>query len=988
MGKAGARMGIWMARANAAVDSLLYGFSVRGVPLAIAAMAVLTLVLLDSQYEAGGTSIEFRVLESDKPITPEEAFQQLRGSQPVPHLDTRRSESPFWFAFGVQALADTDTVVELPSRHAKGAVCWQLPDFQPLGEATRRAETGRVAAAKGGFVVYLGRLGAATTLLCRQSFTGPARVSVAQWSGSTFERSVQAFHRDSGLLDGGLMVLSIFVLVTAVINREWIYVLFAAWLVGNLRMAALSAGWDTQWLGRTVPPDWLIPMRKLTMTTYYILTITLFTRLFREDLNRVGYRALLQLDQWTCIPLLIAALTLPYSKFLPTLWSLTAFTVAVLVFLLARILLVARSTVAAWYSASLAITLFASLYEVISAALGMKGLIGTVNSVTAALSSSLMAALAIAEQMRQERLERVKAQAELRHAYDAIPIGLFTLTPSGFFLQVNPALTRMLGVRGQRQEHWSQYFEQDAWPRLHELVTSGAEREIELQSLPAPGREPKWLSVRATLANDRIEGSLQDITERVKATDRLRFFAEHDPLTGILNRRGIETVLDEAMAALGRGEPLALAYVDLNRFKLINDLFGHAAGDEVLRQICDRVREMLPEGQEMGRVGGDEFVIVFRNTSIQSATWTCRGIIDHIGTIPYHIGDRAFQVHGSIGLVEIAPGTRSKDIISVADRACREAKGGPCGNLVVYEKSSRVFREREDELRLVERFGASAVPEGLFLMMQPIMSVAAPYDSLDFEALLRLREADGSITPAGKIIAAAERNGRISIVDRWVLSTLLDWLSENRRHLKKTRFVCMNLSGGSLNDERFVQDAFSMLAQYGRSVERLCIEITESVALHDLANTRRFIDKVRSFGAKIALDDFGAGYTSFSYLKGLQADVLKIDGAFIKGVNGHPANLAIVEAIIELARNLGMKSIAEWVEDRATLEALAHAGVDYVQGWAIAEALQADRLLLADSAASLIEDGQVALYVRNVLAGRQTEELWSGADQPHGIKPY
>lgn len=973
-------------RINAVLDSLLYGLSVFGVPLAIALMTVIALVAWEGLYPANGTPAEFRVAKEDAPMAPQQAWAKLALLRPVTHFDTRLSEAPFWFVFGVLALPDDDNVIELPSRHATNAACWQFPQFKPLGEANRREAKGQMEMAKGGFVVRLGRLDETVTVLCRAGFTGPARISVVQWPSQIFERSVQAFHRDSGLLDGGLMVLSLFVLVTAVINREWLYVLFAAWLMGNLRLAAISAGWDTQWFGRAIPPEWLVPMRKVTTMAYYVLTITLFLRLFRDDLKRVGYRALPLFLQWSCIPLLIGALILPFAIYLPYLWVSTAISIALILFLLARILLITRSTVAAWYTAALAITLFASLYEVISAALGMKGLIGAINSVTAALSSSLMAALAIAEQMRQERMERVRAQAELRHAYEAIPIGLFTLTVSGFFLQVNPALTRMLGVRGQRQEHWSQYFEQDAWPRLRELVAAGADTEIELQSLAAPGQEPKWLSVKATLAGDRIEGSLQDITERVKVTDRLRFYAEHDPLTGILNRRGIETVLSSAMAALGSGQPLVLAYIDLDRFKLINDLFGHAAGDEVLRQICDRVREMLEPGQEMGRVGGDEFVIVFRNTSIQSATWKCRGIIDRIGVIPYHIGDRAFHVRGSIGLVEIAPGTRSKDIISVADRACREAKSGPYGNLVVYEKSSRVFREREEELRLLERFGASAAPEGLFLMMQPIMSVAAPYDSLNFEALLRLREADGSITPAGKIIAAAERNGRISIVDRWVMSSLLDWLSENRERLKKTRFVCMNLSGGSLNDEKFVQDAFSMLAQYGRSVERLCIEITESVALHDLANTRRFTDKVRSFGAKIALDDFGAGYTSFSYLKELQADALKIDGAFIKGVMGHPANLAIVEAIVELARNLGMKSVAEWVEDRATLEALVHVGVDYVQGWAVAKPVAADKILLADSAADLIEDEQAALYVRNVLAAGRTMELWSETDVPSGIR--
>jgi EAL domain-containing protein (putative c-di-GMP-specific phosphodiesterase class I) len=239
-----------------------------------------------------------------------------------------------------------------------------------------------------------------------------------------------------------------------------------------------------------------------------------------------------------------------------------------------------------------------------------------------------------------------------------------------------------------------------------------------------------------------------------------------------------------------------------------------------------------------------------------------------------------------------------------------------------------------------------------------------------------MREADGRITSAGEIISAAENNGAVAVIDRWVLANTLAWLDQHHERLEKTRFVCVNLSGGSLNDEKFVQDAFSMLAQHGRAVERLCIEITESVALHDLENTKRFIHRVRDFGAKLALDDFGAGYTSFSYLKELPADAVKIDGSFITGVNSHPANLAIVQAIVELAANLGMRSIAEWVEDRATIEALAQIGVDYVQGHAISMPQEADQILRAESSASFIENEQVTQFVRDSLGRRGTPDLW------------
>ena len=976
---------------NAALDSLLYRISVYGVPAAIGAVSLVALLAWNGEYATSGNrTLEFRVFEQtgDAPA-PARALARLQELPLVSYRDTGLSESPYWFAFTAPpAKINERTDIELPSRHALGVACWDAAEFSALGNANREGATGRIKAAKTGFVLELGRSQSQSsmTILCKASFVGPGRINVVQWPESQFELSARKFHRDSGLLDGGLIVLALFVLLTAIINREWIYVLFAAWLIVSLRLAALSSGWDTQWLERTIPPEWTLLIRKLTIAANYILTFTLFSTLFREDLKRVGYTPLLRLAEWSCLPLLLLAAILPFSQFLPYMWLSTVFGIAVLIFYMTRIILITRSAVALWYSTSLGIALFASLYEIFAASLGAKALIGTVNFVTAALASSLMAALAIAEQMRQERVGRVKAQAELRSTYEAIPIGLFTLDANGMFLRGNPALRNMLGVglSGARKETWAEHFERGAWDRLQDMVKHMTTEELEIRDSTADDEKSRRFLVKATLADDKIEGSLQDVTQRFKATGRLRFLAENDSLTGVLNRHGTEVAFANAKQGLAHGQPLALAYLDLDRFKLINDLFGHVAGDEVLKQVCGRVRGMLADSHDIGRVGGDEFVVLFRNTPIRTATAICRGIVDWIGSSPYQIGDKAFQVKGSIGLIEVADGTSVKDAMSAADRACREAKKGLHANLVVYEKNEPVFRERQEELRLIEHLGTGVVPEGLFLVMQPIMSVRAPYASLDFEILLRMREADNTITSAGRIVSAGENNGRSAVIDRWVMSNALDWLDAHYDELGRTRFACMNLSGASLNDERFIQDAFSMLAQYGRAVGKLCIEITESVALHDLENTRRFIDKVRDFGAKIALDDFGAGYTSFSYLKELRADTLKIDGNFVRGVNTHPANLAIVEAIVELARNLGMISVAEWAEDLAIIEALAGIGVDYVQGFGIARPQLPINILGATSSASFIEDEKVAAYVRNHLAKGQVVELW---DQLRELRP-
>ncbi len=972
-------------RLNAVVDTFIYALSVYGVPIAVAIVTVVALFAWEPQYPASNAiPLKFRVIEQQgAELQPSEARALLDRQSLVSHQDTSLSESPFWFEFVARPFADGDakTTVELESRHATEVSCWRGDGLEPLGSASRAQSTGSLSQVKGGFAVSLGRLTQDTRVLCRGRFSGPARITALQWSADELRASAELFHRSAGVIEGGLVVLSAFALLTAVITRVWLYALFSAWLLASLRLAALSGGWDTQWFGRSIPPESIYIARTLAITAYYLLTYALFTRLFSSDLQRVDRLGLRRIVQWACLVMLVASVTLPYAKFLPVMWAAAAVGVALLVYTLTRILWVTRSKVAIWYSVSFGIVLTAGLQEVVTAAFGIKALIGALNSVTAALPASLTTALAIAQQMRLEREERIKAEAALRSTYDAIPIGLFTLDAEGFFTQVNPALTAMLKVSpfARRSERWSDFFGAESWNRMRAIVDTGIAQEMELHNGDAAN--PRWFYVKAAAAQGKVEGSLQDITERHKATETLRYLAENDGLTGVLNRTGIERALEAAYARLADGQTFAIAYLDLDRFKLINDLFGHIAGDEVLRQVCRRAGGMLGDRHPMGRIGGDEFVIVFQDATMKIATAICRSIVDLIGRNTYNIEDKAFQVKASIGLVEVTRTMPARDAISMADRACREAKEGHHDGLVVYASNAPAFTQRKRELRVIERVGSGRAPEGLFLLMQPIMSLRDPADSLSFEVLLRMREPDGTVLPALEVVSAAEKNGAVALLDRWVLQRTLEWLGRHRDQLGKTRFASVNLSGGSLNDEKFVQDAFALFARHSYAAERVCVEITESVALHDLENTRRFIHRARDFGVKLALDDFGAGYTSFSYLKELPADAVKIDGSFVTGLNSHPANLSIIQTIVELAANLGMRSIAEWVEDRATIEALARVGVDYVQGYAIATPQEPERILATASAADFIKDENLARYVRELALSERAARPWDPLDR-------
>lgn len=950
-------------QAQRGLDATLRLFSFYLVPLGIALISLIALFLWNDQYATrDDVTLVMRVAPlGPVPLTRDSALVALQQKELVPSFDTRLSEAPVWFDFHTLPRPGQESVIEFPSRHAVEMSCWDADNFNLLGEATRGAAHQAMSVIKAGFVLKMALL--PPHILCRASFIGPARLTAVQWPDSQFDLSVEHYHRKSGLLDGGMIVLALFVLITAAINRQRLYVLFAAWLILNLRVGALSAGWDIQWLGQVVPESWLLISRALTITLYGLCTLTLYQTLLQENFRHSRYRVAMRAMQWCCLPMLVGAVLLPYRVFLPILWTIMVLGCSITTLGLVSIMFKSRTRVASWIAASFAVTFVASLAEVLAAAFGMRELTGVINSVTAALASSLLAALAVAEQMRAEIEQRIDAQAELEHTYSAMPVGLFTLDMYGHFLSANPALQKMLGAQiVLSRTRWNQFFEESVWSQLRDVVHEAADAELEICDRDGQRR----FMVRAILARGRIEGVLQDVTEQTKATEQLRFMANNDPLTKVFNRRGIEKMFASATGAGAGGKPVALAYIDLDRFKLINDLFGHSAGDEVLKQVCERMATMLAGGQQIGRVGGDEFVIVMPDTAIPLASLICRGIVERIGNTPYRVGDKAFTVRGSVGLIEVSPGMQMKDAVSTADRACREAKTGRRDGLVVYERDASAFHEREAELNLVARLASPNATEGMFLEMQPIMSLKSPHESLNFEVLLRMREPDGRIMTAGPIIAAAEKSGRAGVIDRWVLATTLAWISANLAALPSTRFVCMNLSGASLNDERFVQDTIDILGRHVHVASRLCMEITESVALHDLDNTRRFIDQVRAFGVKVALDDFGAGYTSFSYLKELPADVLKIDGNFIVNINDHPANVAIVEAIVNLAVNLGMKTIAEWAEDTATVRTLAEIGVDYVQGFAVSRSQAPEKMLSAASSASFIQNEELALLVRTL----------------------
>jgi hypothetical protein len=429
-------------------------FSVYVAPFVIALGSIAVMLWAPRQFDTTGTvALSFKVIaDPASALTPTTAVERLRDGTQSVRFGTHLAETPFWFIFNAPSVGDgAATFVDLPSRHAQTISCWRA-DAAPtlLGAGDRHATSGAMRVNKAGFALMLDAHTPATPILCRGTFSGPAYITASASDLDKLEETTLDFHQSAALITGGLLTLAIFVFVTAIINREWTYVIFAAWLVGNLRLSANAMGFDDEWLGRLIPPDHIEFLREFTFAAYYLLTTTLFVELFRRELHAIGLRWSLHAVRYGGCVLMVAAFTLSYAHFIPVLWGTASFCILVLTYFLIQLFIKARSRTVLWYVASMAIVLVATLSEVLAAALGVKALAGTHSPVVTALSSSMLCAFAIAERMREERERRRQMQTELRNTYDVTPIGLFTLNAENCFVRANPAMHAMLGLTGDQ----------------------------------------------------------------------------------------------------------------------------------------------------------------------------------------------------------------------------------------------------------------------------------------------------------------------------------------------------------------------------------------------------------------------------------------------------------------------------------------------------------------------------------------------------------
>ena len=465
------------------------------------------------------------------------------------------------------------------------------------------------------------------------------------------------------------------------------------------------------------------------------------------------------------------------------------------------------------------------------------------------------------------------------------------------------------------------------------LLCRGAE-SIAIDHSVAPIRDRRAKIVGAVLV-------IQDMSRERRYAAQLSNLASYDALTGLLNRREFE---QRVRAVVDRpaddGAQHALLYLDLDQFKVVNDTGGHAAGDELLRQIGALLRPKLREGDVLARLGGDEFGVLLPHCPPAPALRIAEALRHSIVDFRFAWRNRAFTIGVSIGLVNLADAPHTlASVLSAADAACYLAKDKGRNRVQVYRPEDSEVTLRRGEMEWVNRIHRALAEDRLCLYAQPMQTLHAPAgEARHHELLVRLIDERGELIPAIEFIPAAERYHLMPTIDRWVIRSAFRVLAERLGADSALRAFtyAINVSGASIGDDQFLAYVRESFARFSIPHSMICFEITETTAVTSLSRAEQFIGALRAPGCRFALDDFGVGVSSFTYLKRLPVDYLKIDGSFVRNMLQDPVDAAMVEAIHRIGRVMGKQTIAESVETSATLEAVRRAGIDMAQGHAIA----------------------------------------------------
>jgi diguanylate cyclase (GGDEF)-like protein/PAS domain S-box-containing protein len=483
---------------------------------------------------------------------------------------------------------------------------------------------------------------------------------------------------------------------------------------------------------------------------------------------------------------------------------------------------------------------------------------------------------------------------------------------------------------------------------VRKALTTGGRVTMGRRAVLVPAGAGPERSVEISVTPLRFEGKeilglvlvLHDTSELRGLTRQMTYQASHDALTGLVNRREFERRLQEAMDSAQTGNAgHALCYLDLDRFKAVNDTCGHTAGDNMLREVASLIKEAVRDSDTVGRIGGDEFALLLVGCPLEKARQIADDVVRSVNDYRFVWKDKIFNIGVSIGLVEIRTGGAGaiEDIMNSADSACYVAKKQGGLHVHVYSAREEASARHSGEIHWLQRLQGALRDNKFELYYQPIVHARANgMRGPALEVFVRLIGEHGQPgAPTADFIRAAERYRLMPHIDRWVVQTVLSALGRGGMKLPPGRSVAINIAGQTLGDSDFLEFVVDCFDHTGANPGDICFEVTESSVVANLDHAQRFIAVLHGMGCEFALDDFGSGLSSFSTLRTLPMDYLKIDGSFINNLAGDSVNQAMVAAMIELSRSLNFRVVAEQVEDQLSLDTVTGMGIDFVQGFVI-----------------------------------------------------
>jgi len=479
-------------------------------------------------------------------------------------------------------------------------------------------------------------------------------------------------------------------------------------------------------------------------------------------------------------------------------------------------------------------------------------------------------------------------------------------------------------------------------------LTTGSRVSAGKRAVLVPANGAPEHSVEISVSPLRLDGGdiagvvmvLHDISELRGLTRQMTYQASHDALTGLVNRREFERRLQEALDSAQAGDVThALAYLDLDRFKAVNDTCGHTAGDNMLREVASLIKDAVRDSDTVGRIGGDEFALLLVGCPLDKARQIADDVVRSVGDYRFVWKDKIFNIGVSVGLVEIGRDSGAlEDILNSADSACYVAKKQGGVHVHVYSAREEANARHRGEIHWLQKLQGALRDNKFELYYQPIVHArAGGVRGPALEVFVRLEaDSDGPSAATSQFIRAAERYRLMPLVDRWVVQAVLSALGRGGLKLPQGRSIAINIAGQTLGDAEFLEFVVECFDHTGATPADICFEVTESSVVANLDHARRFIEVLHGMGCEFALDDFGSGLSSFANLKTLPMDYLKIDGSFIRNLAIDSVNQAIVSAMIDLSRSLNFRVVAEQVEDQSSLDTVKSMGIDFVQGFIIA----------------------------------------------------